>query len=179
MADTPIQLLQPDNFEPFEVQFVWSTEQATLHFAKRLAQQLSLLPAPISVFIELHGDLGSGKTTLVRHVLQALGVMGRIKSPTYAIVESYDDLRDALQYPMPVWHFDFYRFKDPMEWEEAGFREIFAGTGVKLVEWPEMAQSQLPQADMSIHLLAAGDGSRTATVLAKTPCAGKLLTALR
>ena len=170
--------LKTVNTEQTEIQLVWLSEQDTQYFAERLAKQLSLLAEPVNLFIELHGDLGSGKTTLVRYLLQALGVTGRIKSPTYAIVESYDEVRDASLKPLPVWHFDFYRFKDPLEWEEAGFRDIFAGPGIKLVEWPEMAESELPAADIAILIIANSDNSRTATVLAKTPSGNKVLSAL-
>ena len=170
--------LKTVNTEQTEIQLVWLSEQDTQYFAERLSKQLSLLAEPVNLFIELHGDLGSGKTTLVRYLLQALGVTGRIKSPTYAIVESYDEVRDASLKPLPVWHFDFYRFKDPLEWEEAGFRDIFAGPGIKLVEWPEMAESELPAADIAILIIANGDTSRTATVLAKSPIGNKVLSAL-
>ena len=170
--------LKTVNTEQTEIQLVWLSEQDTQYFAERLSKQLSLLAEPVNLFIELHGDLGSGKTTLVRYLLQALGVTGRIKSPTYAIVESYDEVRDASLKPLPVWHFDFYRFKDPLEWEEAGFRDIFAGPGIKLVEWPEMAESELPAADIAILIIANSDASRTATVLAKTPSGNKVLSAL-
>ncbi len=90
--------------------------------------------------------MGAGKTTLVRHLLQALGVTGRIKSPTYAVVEPYE---------LPglnIWHFDFYRFADPREWEDAGFRDIFASPGLKLSEWPEKAGAQLPVPDLDIYI---------------------------
>jgi hypothetical protein len=83
-----------------------------------------------NAFIELHGDLGAGKTTLVRHLLRALGVQGRVKSPTYAVVEPHEVPGLA------IWHFDFYRFTDPREWEDAGFRDVFASPGLKLAEWP-------------------------------------------
>ena len=170
--------LKTVNTEQTEIQLVWLSEQDTQYFAERLSKQLSLLAEPVNLFIELHGDLGSGKTTLVRYLLQALGVTGRIKSPTYAIVESYDEVRDASLKPLPVWHFDFYRFKDPLEWEEAGFRDIFAGPGIKLVEWPEMAESELPAADIAILIIANSEASRTATVLAKSPIGNKVLSAL-
>ena len=170
--------LKTVNTEQTEIQLVWLSEQDTQYFAERLSKQLSLLAEPVNLFIELHGDLGSGKTTLVRYLLQALGVTGRIKSPTYAIVESYDEVRDASLKPLPVWHFDFYRFKDPLEWEEAGFRDIFAGPGIKLVEWPEMAESELPAADIAILIIANSEASRTATVLAKSPSGNKVLSAL-
>jgi tRNA threonylcarbamoyladenosine biosynthesis protein TsaE len=129
-----------------ELQIDWQTEDDTRQFASRFAAQLSALPTDASMFIELHGDLGAGKTTLVRHLLQAMGVTGRIKSPTYAIVEAYDindeSSKNALYQPIKLWHFDFYRFNDPMEWEEAGFRDIFAGSGIKLAEWPNMNESR-------------------------------------
>lgn len=96
--------------------------------------------------VALHGDLGAGKTTFVRFALQALGVAGRIKSPTYAIVEPYEAAGLA------IWHFDFYRFDDPQEWEDAGFRDIFASPGLKLIEWPDKAGALLPPADLSLHL---------------------------
>jgi tRNA threonylcarbamoyladenosine biosynthesis protein TsaE len=81
-------------------------------------------------YVELQGPLGAGKTTFVRHLLHALGVQGRIKSPTYTVLEPY-------QLPgLAVSHFDFYRFEDPREWEDAGFREVFAAPGLKLAEWP-------------------------------------------
>ena len=96
--------------------------------------RLAAHPAIANAFIELHGELGAGKTTLVRHLLRALGVQGRIKSPTYAVVEPYE-----LPTLSTIWHFDFYRFNDPREWEDAGFRDIFAGPGLKLAEWPEKA----------------------------------------
>ena len=79
---------------------------------------------------------------------------GRIKSPTYTIVEAYE--RPALA----IWHFDFYRFNDPQEWEDAGFRDIFASPGLKLAEWPQKAQGLLPLADLDITIQTADDGQR-------------------
>jgi tRNA threonylcarbamoyladenosine biosynthesis protein TsaE len=151
-----------------ELQLRWNTEEDTRQFASRLAHQLSTLTPEDSLFIELHGDLGAGKTTLVRHLLQAMGVTGRIKSPTYAIVESYDDIKNALYQPIYLWHFDFYRFNDPLEWEEAGFRDIFASKGIKLAEWPEKAAAELPVADIAIKIIANMDESRRLTVKAQT-----------
>jgi tRNA threonylcarbamoyladenosine biosynthesis protein TsaE len=91
----------------------------------------------------LYGDLGAGKTTFVRHLLHALGVTGRIKSPTYAVVEPYSVAAGE------VWHFDFYRFSDPREWEDAGFRDIFASVGLKLCEWPQNAAGVMPTPTLS------------------------------
>lgn len=136
---------------------------------KLLAADLAASPALRQAFIELHGDLGAGKTTLVRHLLRALGVTGRIKSPTYAVVEPYE---------LPnfnVWHFDFYRFSDPREWEDAGFRDIFASPGLKLAEWPEKAGALLPRADLAIHLEVQSDESRRVTLTAHTATGEALL----
>ena len=132
----------------------WQTEDDTRRFAAALARQDALRNA----FITLHGDLGAGKTTLVRHLLRALGVAGRIKSPTYAVVEPH-------QAPgLDIWHFDFYRFSDPREWEDAGFRDIFASPGLKLAEWPQQAGAALPTADIAIRLRARDDASRHVTI---------------
>lgn len=137
---------------------VWPSEAATQAFAESLAAQAALHHA----FIELRGDLGAGKTTFTRHLLRALGVEGRIKSPTFAVVEPYDV--GSLQ----IWHFDFYRFTNPREWLEAGFRDIFASSGLKLAEWPENAAPNLPLADWVLQLDVADDASRRATITAQT-----------
>jgi tRNA threonylcarbamoyladenosine biosynthesis protein TsaE len=129
----------------------WATEADTEAFARQLAACLALAHATLA----LHGDLGAGKTTLVRHLLRALGVRGRIKSPTYAVVEPHSATDCPLMppgEPLLIWHFDFYRFNDPREWEDAGFRELFAAPGLKLVEWPERAGAFLPVVDLDIHI---------------------------
>ena len=145
---------------------VWQGEDDTRAFAARLAAH----PAIADAFIALHGDLGAGKTTLVRHLLRALGVQGRIKSPTYAVVEPYE---------LPglnAWHFDFYRFGDAREWEDAGFRDVFAGPGLKVAEWPEKAAVLLPPADLDIHIaLDEGDERRIVRLHANTPRGAELL----
>jgi tRNA threonylcarbamoyladenosine biosynthesis protein TsaE len=137
---------------------LWADETATQAFAETLARQPGLGQA----FVTLHGDLGAGKTTLARHLLQALGVTGRIKSPTYAIVESYEPAG------FPIWHFDFYRFNDPQEWEDAGFRDIFASSGLKLAEWPQKAEGLLPQADLDIQIETQSASSRMVTLHSHT-----------
>ena len=166
-----------------ELQLHWLTEDDTHQFAKHLAHQLSALTPAESLFIELHGDLGAGKTTFVRHLLQAMGVTGRIKSPTYAIVESYDINNElsktSLHRPLNLWHFDFYRFNDPQEWEEAGFRDIFASKGIKVAEWPEKAAAKLPIADIAMIIVANMDESRAITVKAQTPTGQQLLSKLQ
>ena len=143
----------------------WRSEDDTAAWAQRLAAQ----PALANAFITLHGDLGSGKTTLVRHLLRGLGVTGRIKSPTYAVVEPY--VTPCVQ----VWHFDFYRFSDPREWEDAGLRDIFATPGLKLVEWPDKAAGMLPQADWVLRLQTLGDDVREVVIEAPTAAGAALL----
>lgn len=147
----------------------WPDEAATAAFAQRLAARWHQQPANAHMLITLHGDLGAGKTTLVRHLLRGLGVTGRIKSPTYAVVEPY--VTPCVQ----VWHFDFYRFSDPQEWEDAGFRDIFASTGLKLVEWPDKAAGMLPVADWAVHLQPLADDARHVCIEALTPHGMNLL----
>ena len=144
---------------------VWPDELATQLYASQLAAH----PEIANAFIALHGDLGAGKTTLVRHLLHALGVTGRIKSPTYAVVESYE--LPALN----IWHFDFYRFNDPQEWEDAGFRDIFASPGLKLAEWPEKDAPLLPLTDLDIRITTTPDAVRLVALTARTATGMALL----
>ena len=148
--------------------FVWRDEDDTAAFARSLAAQ----PGIGNAYLTLHGDLGAGKTTLVRHLLRALGVQGRVKSPTYAVVEPHEAPG------LSIWHFDFYRFDDPREWEDAGFRDIFANTGLKLAEWPEKAAALTPLADLAIHIEAIDDTERQVTVHAHTATGHRLLQGL-
>ena len=132
--------------------------------AERLAEGLRpLLSQGQTVYIELHGTLGAGKTTFTRHLLRALGVEGRIKSPSYAVVEPHE-AAGGIQ----VHHFDFYRFNDPQEWEDAGFRDLFASAGLKLVEWPDKAAGLLPVADLLLNLTPLDEDRRQVRVEAGT-----------
>lgn len=157
----------------------WLDEAGTESFAQTLAAR----PAIGRALIELQGDLGVGKTTFVRHLLRSLGVPGRIKSPTYAVVEAYTLDAPALDavhnQGLAIWHFDFYRFNDRNEWEEAGFRETFASPGLKLVEWPDKAGPHLPAADLAVHIHTLADDSRHVHVLAGTPHGQAWLMALQ
>jgi len=137
----------------------WADEAGCAAAAQALAAQPELRDA----FIELAGPLGAGKTTFARHLLRALGVAGRIKSPSYAVVEAYELPASR----GPVWHFDFYRFSGGREWQEAGFRELLAGPGLKLVEWAEHA-SELPVCDLRLELAAQADEVREARFAAHT-----------
>lgn len=139
-------------------------EQATLNAGACFAKNIQ---AGINVY--LHGDLGAGKTTFVRGMLNGLGFSGKVKSPTYTLVEPYQlKIQNAL---VDFYHFDLYRFADEEEWEAAGFREYFNVHSVCLVEWPNKAGSLIPQADIDIYLSLAGEG-RTLQLKANTT-AGK------
>ena len=92
-----------------------------------------------------------------------------MKSPTYAVVEPHEVAG------LSIWHFDFYRFNDPREWEDAGFRDLFASAGLKLAEWPGNAAGLLPVADLSLHIAVLPDESRRVTLEAHTPRGRELL----
>ncbi len=140
----------PDTGALLTRDFVWQDEADCAALAARLAALLQPgLREGGSFYIELHGTLGAGKTTFTRHLLRGLGVSGRIKSPSYAVVEPHELPGLSIQ------HFDFYRFNDPQEWEDAGFRDLFAAPGLKLAEWPDKAQGLLPTADLRIHIALA------------------------
>lgn len=140
--------------------------------------------------VHLSGDLGVGKTAVVRALLRKLGVTGRIKSPTYALVESYAvampqrhdaSVESRRDLKLNCHHFDFYRLEDPHDWEDAGFRDDFADDALRLVEWPERALtdrgSLLPPPDLRIALAIDG-GGRTATLSPGTARGAAWLTAL-
>jgi len=149
--------------------FRWPDEGACAASAQALARHAALGNA----FVELHGPLGAGKTTFVRHLLQALGVPGRIKSPTYTVMEPYETTLAGA--PLAICHFDFYRFDDPQEWEDAGFRDIFASPGLKLAEWPEKAEDLLPEADLQVQIEPGDGDERRVTYSAHTPRGIELL----
>jgi tRNA threonylcarbamoyladenosine biosynthesis protein TsaE len=136
----------------------WTTESDCAAFAESLAHK----PAIDDAFIALEGPLGAGKTTFARHLLRSLGVTGRIKSPTYALLEPYElpGLRAS--------HLDFYRFDDPREWLDAGLREVFEQPGLKLVEWPDKAAGLLPAADLRVCITPRHDDVRDVSVHAQT-----------
>lgn len=144
----------------------WPDEAACAAHAARLARQAGLADA----LITLHGPLGAGKTSFARHLLRALGVTGRVKSPSYALMESYrvGDLAVA--------HCDFYRFGDEHEFIDAGLRDVFAAPGLKLVEWPERAGALLPQPDLALHIEPGADEhGRTGRIEAYSPRGQALL----
>jgi tRNA threonylcarbamoyladenosine biosynthesis protein TsaE len=132
-------------------------EAATRALGERIAATLQP-----GASVHLSGDLGAGKTTLARGLIQGLGFPGRIKSPSYALVEPYIDSR------LTLYHFDFFRFKDPGEWQDAGLRECFNERAITVVEWPEKAAGLLPPADLRVHLEILPRGGRNAALDADT-----------
>ena len=126
-------------------------ETATIRLGEALAAG-----ARNGLTLHLKGELGSGKTTLVRGLIHALGYPGRVKSPTYTLVEPYALSR------LNLYHFDFYRFKDQSEWLSSGFREYFNSDALCVVEWPERAGDSMAPSDLEIHLTYQGEGREAA-----------------
>jgi len=136
----------------------------------RLGEALAVGAAPGRVLF-ISGDLGAGKTTLVRGLLRGLGHAGRAKSPTYALVEPYALSR------LDLYHFDFYRFKDLSEWLNSGFREHFNPHSLCVVEWPEKAGDLLSPPDLHITLEFDGE-ARRARLEARSPAGEAWLSSL-
>ena len=124
-------------------------EAATLALANGFARVLKP-----GLVIYLQGDLGAGKTTFTRGLLSGLGYHGKVKSPTYTLVESYPFTG------FTVHHFDLYRFVDPEEWDDAGFREYFGPDTICIVEWSDKAKDLLPPPDLELALSVHGTGRR-------------------
>jgi len=122
-------------------------EAATIALGERLSR---VLEGGLAIWLQ--GNLGAGKTTLVRGLLKGLGHVGKVKSPTYTLVEPY------VVSGLYLYHFDLYRFVDPEEWDAAGFRDYFNAQSVCLVEWPEKAAELMPAPDIEISLTPSGSG---------------------
>jgi tRNA threonylcarbamoyladenosine biosynthesis protein TsaE len=135
-------------------------EAATLALGAKIGALLNP-----GMFLALQGDLGTGKTTLTRGMLRALGYDGRVRSPTYTLVELYNLSR------LDFYHFDFYRFADPHEMIDSGLREAFNAAAVCVVEWPERAAGFLPPPDLTLTLSVRGQGRDA--VLAATSKSGR------
>lgn len=142
------------------------SEAATLALAARLA---GLLHGGMVVFLQ--GDLGAGKTTFCRGLIQALGHPGAVKSPTYTLVEPYQ--LAGLQ----VYHFDLYRLHDPEELEFMGIRDYFNSNSLCLIEWPERGAGYLPQADLQLQLTQQGE-LRILQLVAGSQAGSKIITIL-
>lgn len=135
-------------------------EAATLALGKALARILQP-----GLVLHLHGELGAGKTCLTRALLHAAGYAGRVKSPTYTLMEPYTVTLQGK--PVEVCHFDLYRMNDTREFIEAGFRDQLDGAAICIIEWPEQAGNLLPPADLDIYLTVTGH-SREVKLLANS-----------
>jgi tRNA threonylcarbamoyladenosine biosynthesis protein TsaE len=136
-----------------------SSEGATAEFAKVIASKAS---APLLIY--LFGELGAGKTFFTRSFLASLGFVGRVKSPTFTLMEPYKTPTGLM-----VYHFDFYRFSAGNDWRDAGFEEYLPGDGVALVEWPNNAAG-LPTPDVEIRINHTDNPeSRTIELISYTP----------
>lgn len=137
-----------------------------------IASSLQALSGPvIKAVIYLYGDLGAGKTTLARGLLQALGVTGTIRSPTYTLIEPYEVGNLA------ILHMDLYRLNDPLELENLGLGDFPPSSTLWLVEWPEHGGTLLPPPDLEVSISISGTG-RTACVRARSSFAASVLAQL-
>lgn len=128
-------------------------EPATLAFGGELARRLAA-PQGFAgdALVYLSGELGTGKTTLVRGILRALGFAGPVKSPTYTLLEPYEE--------QSVYHFDLYRIADRRELDFIGLDDFLDAQAIKLVEWPERGAGRLPPPDLEIQLHFQAQGRR-------------------
>ncbi len=154
-------------------------EKATAETVQMLAHAIlgfyAFIPEkPQSLFMSLHGDLGAGKTTATRYLLQAMGYQGKVKSPTYSLCEEH--ILDLPKQALHVFHFDLYRMQSPDEWVDAGLLEHFTHSEYPtlcIIEWPEKAEHTLPIMDLAITLIhpqeTQSELARTVEITAQTP----------
>ncbi|MGL4221294.1 MAG: tRNA (adenosine(37)-N6)-threonylcarbamoyltransferase complex ATPase subunit type 1 TsaE [Shewanella sp.] len=150
-----------------ELTFQLNNEDETIAVGQKLARHIQ---APLTLY--LTGDLGAGKTTLSRGLIQGLGHKGAVKSPTYTLVEPYE--LDGVQ----VYHFDLYRLNDPEELEFMGIRDYFTNSSLCIVEWPDKGEGLLPDADIHLHLNYVNQG-REIHIRALTDSGQTLLAAIK
>ena len=152
------------------------TASLAKNFAAAISQLLSKTPNA-HLNISLEGDLGAGKTTFARYLIQGMGHEGKVKSPTYTLCEPYPLQLNKTAFT--AHHFDLYRMKDPLEWQEAGFGEYFDVPGFCLIEWPEKAEGTLPAFDIQIALSAgAQDDERDIQINAMSALGQSILDAM-
>ena len=154
-------------------------EKATAKAVQMLANAIlgfyaSTPEKPQSLFVSLNGDLGAGKTTATRYLLQAMGYQGKVKSPTYSLCEEH--ILDLPNEALHVFHFDLYRMQSPQEWVDAGLLEHFTQSEHRrlcIIEWPEKAEHTLPTMDLAITLIHPSETeselTRTVGIHAQSP----------
>jgi tRNA threonylcarbamoyladenosine biosynthesis protein TsaE len=135
------------------LQLTFPSEEDTAAFAKAMAEvMLEAAERGPSIQLHLNGNLGSGKTTFTRYLLQAMGVTGAVRSPTYTLIEPYELGEIHCQ------HLDLYRVADPEELEYLGLSEMSERAGLTLIEWPSKGLGFLPPADLDLSFDYLGDG---------------------
>lgn len=149
-----------------ELELELSNEEASERFGSQLATWLA---APL--VLTFSGDLGAGKTTIIRAMLKKLGVEAAIKSPTFSLVESYSCQQ------MQIHHFDLYRIDQAEELDYLGFRDYFTNQSICCIEWPEHAGNQLSEVDLCIKLMNKGAG-RHVQIFASSVAGKQILTSL-
>ena len=145
-----------DNCEAFVQEVALADEAATRRLGARIAAHLMA-----GDVIALEGDLGSGKTTLARAILAALGVGESVPSPTFTLVQHYDTPGLAID------HFDLHRITDETELDQLGLEDVLAG-GAALVEWPERAGARLPPSTLQVRLEIIGENERCVRIAGST-----------
>ena len=153
-----------------QMQILLEDEQKMQVFGKKIAQVICQINAPLLIL--LNGDLGAGKTTLSRGILNGLGHRGSVKSPTYTLVEPYD-----LEIGK-VFHFDLYRLVDPEELYDIGFNDYLTESQLCMIEWPDKGGSLLPKADISLQINSNGTG-RQVILTAQTSLGSQCVNELR
>lgn len=143
-------------------------ESTMLRFGKKLADTILICHAKRAVILYLNGDLGAGKTTLTRGMVQGLGFQGNVKSPTYTLVEEYDIAGKM------IYHFDLYRLAAPEELEFMGIRDYFAKDAICLIEWAEKGEGILPPADLLVNI-DYYDDARNVTLVAQNALGEQIL----
>jgi tRNA threonylcarbamoyladenosine biosynthesis protein TsaE len=153
-----------------QMQILLEDEQKMQAFGEKIAQVIGQINAPLLIL--LNGDLGAGKTTLSRGILNGLGHRGSVKSPTYTLVEPYD-----LEIGK-VFHFDLYRLVDPEELYDIGFNDYLTESQLCMIEWPDKGGSLLPKADISLQINSNGTG-RQVILTAQTSLGSQCVNELR
>jgi tRNA threonylcarbamoyladenosine biosynthesis protein TsaE len=164
-------MLHPSNHSQPSAKSHWEAQLTDAAATGELGARLARCIQP-GMRLYFRGELGSGKSTLIRGLLRGLGVKTRVKSPTYTLVELYVVSR------LHLYHFDFYRFLEASEFADAGLAEYFEGQAVCLVEWPERAANALPEADLELTLAYSASG-RSLSAAAYSPAGERCLAACK